>query len=332
MTEQSSLSVASEAKIERTPGTTQALACVNMAAPFRAELIALDRRMTSAQALVVIGTSCVRQISLNQRGVRHGSGEALHQMRVGLRRLRAAFSIFESVIRQGEFDDLKRELVWLTEQLGAARDYDVLLQSKRQWEVLTATVFDGSDELTCELSRRQQEAFAVARRAVVSARFERLIFAAAVALISRADEEGRGDGPVRALARRILARRTRRVLRRLGNFARLDPSQRHELRIRIKKLRYATEFFATLFPHSNRRRKRFSDALEALQDTLGRLNDIGVHQRIAAELIQDGAQAGRQAIFGLGALTGDEQAEVRSLLESIPKLRARFARAPRFWR
>src|SRR6185369_3660704 len=332
MTDQSSLTVAAEAQIERSPGATRALVCPNVAVPVRAELIAHDRRMTSAQALVVIGTSCVRQISLNERGVRDGSGEALHQMRVGLRRLRAAFSIFKSVVRQGEFDDLKRELVWLTGQLAAAREYDVLLRSKRQCEVLTATPFDGSDELTCELYRRQQEALAVARRAVISARFERLIFAAAVALISRADEDGAGSRSVRALARRILARRTRRVLRRLGHFRRLDASERHQLRIFVKKLRYGAEFFATLFPKANRRRRRFVQALEALQDTLGKLNDIGVHQRIAMELIGDETRPDPRVSFGLGALTRDEQAQGRSLLESVPKLRSRLAQAPRFWR
>jgi len=332
MSGQSSLTVTSDAPLEPSGGARQVLARTTVVAPFHAELIALDQRTTAAQALVVIATSCLRQVALNERGLRSGSGEALHQMRVGLRRLRAALSVFRKVTRLGEFDDLKRELVWLTERLAAARDYQVLLTSKRDSKVSSAQVFAGGDELTCELHRRQQEAFAVARSAVVSARFHRLVWGTAAALISRADDEGTGDRPVKPLARRILTRRTRRVLRGLDEFSRLETRERHELRIRIKKLRYAAEFFAMLFPNAKRQRTRFGEALEALQDTLGRLNDIGVQQRIAAELVEDGSGAKRRAIFVLGALIGEQQAEVRALLKSVPKLRARLAKAPRYWR
>jgi CHAD domain-containing protein len=335
MTEASSLTVAGDVQIERSTGARQALVRREVAAPFRAQPIALDRRTTSAQALVVVATSCLRQVALNERGVRDGSGEAVHQMRVGLRRLRAALSLFKDVLRPGEVDDLKRELVWLTEQLAAARDYDVLIEAKCKFEEATRSVFGGEAELTAELTRRQQEAFAIASRAIESDRFERLIFSSSVALIARADEDGKGGRPVRDLARRVLERRTRRVLRRLARFARLDARERHETRIRVKKLRYGTEFFATLFPNSDRHRKRFSCALEALQEALGRLNDITVHQRIGRDLVDDSTnegRAGRRIASAMGALTGNEQAELRSLLKAVPKLRVRLAKAPRFWR
>ena len=291
--------------------------------------------MTSAQALVIVATSCVRQIALNERGVRAGSGEAVHQMRVGLRRLRAALSLFKNVLRPDEVDDLKRELVWLTEQLAAARDYDVLIAAKCRFEEVIRSVFGGDTELTSELASRQQEANTAASRAVASGRFERLIFSSAVGLISRADGQGKGDRPVRALARRVLERRTRRVLWHLARFPRLDARARHQIRIRVKKLRYGTEFFAALFPKSQRDRKRFSRALEALQEALGRLNDITVHQRIGRDLADDGmneGRAGRRIALAMGALTGHEQAELRSLVASVPKLRERLAKAPRFWR
>jgi len=303
------------------------------AAAFRAEPIALDRKTTSAQALVVIASSCLRQVALNQRGVCDGGGEAVHQVRVGVRRLRAALAIFENVLGPGEFDDLKRELVWLAEQLASARDYDVLLESKRKFADPSRSAVVGESELTSELNRRQQEAFAVASGAAESARFERLVASAAVALLSRAGDDGKGARPVRKLARRVLARRTRHALRRLARLPKLSVRERHQLRIAIKKLRYGADFFAQLFP--GRKSERFNRALEALQDVLGKLNDIAVHEQLLADFSNDGesdAHASRRIAFAMGAWVGHERAELRSLLAAVPKLRARLAEAPRFWR
>jgi CHAD domain-containing protein len=335
MADQTSLTVASGEPIECSPGFSQGLMRTKVSTPFRAERIGLHQKSTSGQALVIIATSCLRQIALNQPGVRDCSGEALHQMRVGLRRLRAVLSIFKSVSQKGEFEVLKPELVWLTEQLAAAREYDVLCEASHKFEITTRSVLVGQVELTGELKRRQQDAFALASRAVASARFERLIFSSAVGLISRTGEKAKGNQPVRDLARRVLERRTRRVLQRLAGFARLGASERHALRIRVKKLRYGTEFFASLFPDANRKCKRFGRELEALQDTLGRLNDIAAHRQIARGIVEEGTvegRSGRRIAAAMGALTGSEQAEQASLLAAVPKLRARLAKAPRYWR
>jgi CHAD domain-containing protein len=334
MAEQSSLTVASGVQVQRSVGPDSGLVRSMVAAAFRAEPIVLNRKTTSAQALFVIATSCLRQIALNERGVRAGSGEAVHQMRVGLRRLRAALSIFKPVLQPGEFDELKRELVWLTEQLAPARDYDVLIESKRKFEVVTKSVFAGVAELTSELSRRRQEAFLAASHAVADVRFERIIVSSAIRLMSRADEQGESADPVRELACRVLERRARRVLRGLARFARLDVRERHELRIRVKKLRHGIEFFAGVFPNSSRSRKHFSGALEALQETLGTLNDIDVQQRLTRDLVDESAngdRSSRRSAFAMGGLTGYQQAELRSLSARVPKLRARLAKAPRFW-
>jgi len=93
------------------------------------------------------------------------------------------------------------------------------------------------------------------------------------------------------------------------------------------------EFFAALF--SSRHIGRFSEALEALQETLGTLNDMAAHRRIARELLDDSTnegRAGRRMAFAMGAFAGKEQAELRSLLAGVPKLRSRLAKAPRAWR
>jgi CHAD domain-containing protein len=56
----------------------------------------------------------------------------------------------------------------------------------------------------------------------------------------------------------------------------LDAPERHKLRIAVKKLRYATGFFACLFNHpkTKKARKYFEKELKALQSALGKLNDM----------------------------------------------------------
>lgn len=336
MTEQSWLTSApSDAQAELGNSLSAAFVRSTAGAAVHAEPIALHRKATSTQALVLLAGSCLRQIAQNQKGVREGFGDAVHQMRIGVRRLRAAISIFKDALRRGSFDGLNSELVWLTEQLAAVREYDVLIASKRNFDDFTRSAFAGECELADVLARRRQAALAVARSAVESARFHRFILSLTLGLILPADEDGVGDRLVRDLAREVLERRTRKVLRRLARFNRLGLRERHQLRIQVKKLRYGTQFFATLFPNTERSCKRFSRALVELQDTLGRLNDTTVHERIASDLVDGGtseARASRRVAFAMGAFTEAEKAEVPELTARVERLAARLARVPRFWR
>ena len=335
MTDPTSLATASiGANAESRSSSSARLVRRRFVGAFHAEPVPLSRKTTLAQALAFVATSCLRQIALNESGVLSGSPEAVHQMRIGLRRLRAALSIFKGLFRSGEVDALKRELVWLTEQLAAVRDYDVLIASTRSFEPTPKFYFDGNSELEEELHRRQQKALGIATRAVASARFERLICSATLDLALWADEERAGGGTVRRFARRVLARRTRRVLRELADFPRLRPCERHKLRIRLKKLRYGLEFFEAALPKPKGRRQHFGRELEALQDTLGRLTDIEVHRRLAQELVEDNVnegRLGRRIAFAMGALTRNEQSETAALVAAVPKLRVRLAKRANSW-
>ncbi|MEX2693612.1 CHAD domain-containing protein [Rhizobium mongolense] len=84
--------------------------------------------MDASSAFQAISFSCVRHFRLNEELLRSkGNPEALHQMRVALRRLRSAFSLFKAIIPGGEPRRLKEELRWLAVVLGEARNVDVLL-------------------------------------------------------------------------------------------------------------------------------------------------------------------------------------------------------------
>jgi CHAD domain-containing protein len=77
--------------------------------------------------------------------------------------------------------------------------------------------------------------------------------------------------PVRQAAAQILAARHARVIKRGRQLTRKSPEQLHRLRIAVKKLRYAVEFFNDLFQVKAMAVQRAR--LEKLQDILGCIND-----------------------------------------------------------
>lgn len=289
--------------------------------PMSAEAVELDQAATAADAFAVIGLSCLRQVAVNEFAVRQGDPEGIHQMRVGLRRLRAALSLFKDMLQRKETDRLKGELKWLTEQLGSARDADVLMSKtvvpylerhpeRREFEVLAH-----------DLERQRKAGFARARAAVESSRFRDLLPDCALWLI---DGEWRNDDDdlKRALRERAattfaqeeLARRTRKIVKRARKLKRLDARGRHKLRIAVKKVRYGRKFFASLNPDGLRRkvRRKTDHALKGLQGALGNLNDMRVHLQLARNFA--GANAESRNAFAIGYLTGREAADAGGVL------------------
>ena len=83
---------------------------------------------TSREAFKIIGLACLNQIIGNHQPVIQGHPEGVHQMRVGLRRLRAAMSVFSHLLHDAQTAAIKAELKWLAGELAPARELDVLVQ------------------------------------------------------------------------------------------------------------------------------------------------------------------------------------------------------------
>ena len=131
-------------------------------------------------------------------------------------------------------------------------------------------------------------------------------------------------------AREEIARRAKKVMRRSRKLAELDGERRHKLRIAMKKLRYAIEFFESLFVarKESKRIRRFERLLEELQDSLGALNDISVHQKLARELVAKRPRPER--VFAIGLVSGREQCRVDPLRKAAVKAAERLAEARPF--
>lgn len=252
----------------------------------KADPVMLKRRMTSAQAFQIIGASCLRHLMANEEIVRAApEAEAIHQMRVALRRLRAAITLFKPVVEDDRRDEVKAELKWMANLLGEARDLDVYIAKVLEPARAQHENDESYRQLLADYEERRDRAYLMVQETIASLRFINGILGAAAwiqaggwVLDDRKVARRRRDKPVAELAQEEIGRRWKRVLKRGRNLADLDPEERHQLRIEIKKLRYATEFFDSLFKGSGaKKRKRAAlSTLEALQEMLGELNDIAV--------------------------------------------------------
>jgi len=310
--------------------------------PVRAGPVTLGDAASTGEAFMAIGLSCLHHLAANEDAVRHGDPEGVHQMRVGLRRLRAAVSIFKDVVQSADTEAIKSELRWLTEQLGPARDFDVLVR-----EGVVPLRRTNSDKpeialLRADLEGRRDTGFDKAKAAVDSTRYRAIVLRTALWLIdgqwSRdmdALVAARRDRPAIEFAQEVLAQRRRKIIKRVRKLEKLDSRRRHKLRIAVKKLRYATDFFVPLFtrPKAWKARKCLDKVLKSLQSSLGKVNDIAVHERLARQFASGTVRTKKrpQKAYAMGLLTGREQTRMRACLAAAAKAGKDMAKTRPFW-
>ena len=273
----------------------------------KAAPVALNDGMLVDDALHRVLGGCVRHWLDNEAAARDARDpEGLHQLRVALRRLRSALTLFKPALAEQARQGWSGELRWLLGPLGPARDLDVFATEVAP-PVRAARGQDPSLAALAEVvDQRRGEAHAGVREALGTERYADLAFKLACWVERRGWRQGADVDvlltqrqPAAELAAAILRRRRRQVLKRGKRFATLTPERRHELRIAFKKLRYGAEFFAALYP--DREVERFRKAAARMQDILGHLNDVAVAQRLIQDLLDGVAPGPRQKAAALGA-------------------------------
>ena len=219
----------------------------------RASKITLKRKAPLSSAFQVIGRSVLYHIAANEPAVLAGMPDGVHQMRIGVRRLRAAIWAFSKLLRSRQTEMIKRDLKWLAGKLGPVRDLDVFLKTKVQRLADAQPPIAGVSELAGELVYRRDLAAEAAKSAILSSRYRLLVFNALEWIEDGEWLKRPAAGDQRAKSHAVIwfDRRTRKVKKRLKNMRKLNDRDRHELRIAIKKLRYAVFFFESLFSTSS---------------------------------------------------------------------------------
>ncbi len=249
--------------------------------------LGLTGKASAEEAMILMLRSGLDQAQENAATVlENDHPEGIHQMRVGLRRTRSALRLHRKLLPPAHYAWLNGELRWITSQLGPARDMDVF-----EDEILAPVIERAIDQeaqaalatLHARVKRRRTRCRAAARKAVKSDRYRELVLEVGLWLARRdwraewgGDLPALLDKPVGTLACRLIATRHKAVHKDGSNFHALEIAERHQLRIDVKKLRYAIDFFGTLYPGKNV--ARYLLALEGLQDGLGYLNDVAVAQ------------------------------------------------------
>jgi triphosphatase len=262
--------------------------------------------------------------------------EALHQTRVALRRLRSLLSAFRPALADERYPAVAADLRALAGELNAARDLDVFAEEVFQPAALAADSAEraGLTGLGTALQAQRAEAYERALAAMGGAQRRRVALETAAWLETgawtRSDAlaEAR-DRPAEAFAAETLDRLRRKLKREGAGLAGLDPHHRHEARIRAKKLRYAAEAFAPLFPKHAGRRRKFFKALKALQEALGALNDQAVGRTLAERIAAD---AGPEAAFAAGRLTCERERDEATLLTEAEGAFEALMGVKPFWR
>jgi CHAD domain-containing protein len=286
----------------------------------------------------------LRHLTLNEAPVLRDDAEGIHQMRVALRRLRASISLFKEMLQDPQSEQVKGQLKWLTVQLGPARDMDVFVKEAVAPLQQVPSQKEKLEKLEPILKEKRAAGFEKAKEAIRSDRYRHVVLEAALWLIcgqwlQNADPllQARRERPVREFASEVLTSRTKKILSKIRKLRQLDAQRRHKLRIAIKKLRYATEFFESLYPgrRSAMRRKGFRKILKQLQTALGKLNDITVHEHLGEDVVasvarRDDGKGAQEVAFAMGLVTGQEHAQVEPFLSAAIKAGKKLAQQPDF--
>jgi triphosphatase len=309
------------------------LAAGRTAPVVKAKAPVLASAMTVEDSFRTIARACLEHLMLNERCLLiTQAGEAIHQMRVAMRRLRSAIKVFKDVTAGPELAEVKGDLRWLLAHLGPARDAEVFL-SEIVDPVLAAHPDDaGLIALRAHWRRDREAKLAAAIAAVNSRRYAAMILNLG-RWVETGDWQAHSHGgarrrlaePVTAFAARRVGKAVRRLLKEGGEtLSRLSPENRHAVRIRGKQVRYAGEFFASLVPRKTT--KLYLAELSQLQDVLGQLNDIAV---AGSKLSGKGAEAGSSRAAGLVA--GWHQSRRSTLLGEADKSWKRWRAMPLPW-
>jgi triphosphatase len=261
--------------------------------------------------------------------------EGVHQMRVALRRLRTVCTLLCREIGSPTLQIFAGDAKWLAKVLGASRDWDVLVTdtfSGPMQAVVAGIDFEGLRKVA---EPHRNMAYSALRQALAGSRYNRFHLSLSRWIGSRGwrnELENRSLSvllePAPILANRVLTRLHRKALVRGLHFRHLQPEARHKLRIALKKLRYASEFFHGLYgDHAEVR--NYLRCLAKLQNALGHANDATIAQPFLGTLAADSVTPELQRT--IGAVIGWQARDRIEIEQTLHRHWRRFKGIPTFW-
>jgi len=284
--------------------------------------IRLDPAMTAGKAAKAIFLELLDVMERNLPGILDDlDSEFLHDFRVAIRRTRTGLAQFKKALPAETTAFFKNEFAWLGRVTGPTRDLDVYLLYRDDYlSRLPEVLRPGLDVFFQDLARRREDEFKRLVRALKAPRYREIVSSWREFLQSDQEEASGAAMPVTDFARQIIYRRYRRVMKDGRVITDRSPDESlHRLRIQCKKLRYALEFFTSLFPEEDM--SRVIKQLKKLQNNLGDFNDLSVQQDMLRRYLA-GLRTGNRKNIQLAAALGGLLTNLRHEQERV---RNRFA-------
>jgi len=239
--------------------------------PRKAAPVELEPDCNVRDGFAAIVIACLKHFRLNEPVfVQRLDIEALHQVRVAVRRLRTALWLFKPATKGLDHARFNNALKLLTRELGAARNIDVILS--------TLAVDDPVRGL---LEKNRRQLYAAIVRKLATKKFRSLVFD--IMIWSHAGEwrnQPRAGRRLLPFAVKRLDQLWNRIEGSGSGLKRLSDEERHRVRINTKKIRYGLDFLSVPLNGQAREHRAFGKAAEALQDSLGQLNDLTTRREV----------------------------------------------------
>jgi inorganic triphosphatase YgiF len=297
------------------------------APPRKARPLTTARGCSAATLTVAAATEALGHIEGNIEGARTASdADFVHQMRVGVRRLRVTTTMAKASGLPTFSPRLERELKWLWKTLGNARDWDVL--QAETWPALRGPTQEQLPATTIDerISRARSDSHRKLLQALHGRRFQRMILALGWVIENQHAAVAAHRKPRGARAgRKLLDRTLQRLCEQADAIDAVTGEQRHGVRIEAKKLRYLGEFFSGTY--RRKRAERFLRRLSKVQDVLGGLNDLDM----ARTLMQSLRGTADEKSFVANALRGHATAAESALHLRLERAWKKVAGTRPFW-
>lgn len=291
----------------------------------------LDASMTAAEAVRAMIRAQYQVARANEEGVLNDTDvEFLHDFRVAVRRARSYLGQLRDVFAAGPGARVRKNLSWLGKSTNVLRDLDVYLEQQADYRSLLAAPLTEDIAPLFEFAARERE---TAYRTLVGVMGSGDYEAALRSWRSSVEDDSslrvgrRGAEPILSLAGARVAKKCRAVLEqgaRLRN--RKDADAFHSLRIECKQLRYLMEILGDLMPEA----KGAVQRLKKLQDALGRIQDLTVHEARTQDFAQAMSAAGEgRALPAAEVLASRMRVQRELACARVPELFTQFSRSLR---
>lgn len=301
--------------------------------PLRAERPRIEPQQSCLEALQEVCRAATKQIQHNWRVVlQNDDPEGPHQMRVGLRRLRAALRLFRPIATGAGLRDLDRSVRDLARCVGLLRDADVLSTDIVGSLIRSHPQAFGVATLQAALAVDREEIRRMVREQLASDSAQRLRSGLArlpsdLKHLVRAKDTKNLGRPIGSVSGELLKRRWKKLAaygRRIGH---LSNEERHEMRKELKIFRYSVDVLAPL--HPMKKVNHLIEEMSDLQNVFGYLNDVVT----AEQLLQSRLNGASDPVLAhaAGFVIGWHSARAEQAWAEALSAWKRLEKAPRLW-